>query len=155
VLHPAWRAVLPDQRVFSEFLCHAASWAFLRSWAPGLRKQDLALPDVTLFVNPREGDFSEGWHRDTRWRALAEGSTASLQQDSRTNPQQIDWSVEAERQRWSEIQGEREAAERRSLAANGISLLLALVPEESHELVPRSHREFRTVHAAQGLWRFP
>ena len=67
-LHPAWRAVVPDQGVFCEFLSSPESFEFLERWSPGLtaRPEELGLPDCTLFVNPRESDFSEGWHRDTR-----------------------------------------------------------------------------------------
>ena len=141
-LHPAWEAVLPDQAVFGEFLCSYFSLEWLRRWTKGeLTPGRIALPDVTFFVNPREADFSEGWHRDTTWH----GGNTKNQQDLGGSE---DWSAEGEQRRWRELQAQNAAQRERGLSKDGVNLFIALVddPVGCHELVPESHREFRTEH---------
>ena len=65
-LHPDWQEFVADQPVFAEFLSSPETVEFIGRWA-GLSPELLTMSDATLFVNPREADFSEGWHRDTRW----------------------------------------------------------------------------------------
>ena len=62
-LHPLW-----DVPCFAAFLGSEAVLNFVSGWSGGkLARSELGLCDATLFVNPHEADFSEGWHRDARW----------------------------------------------------------------------------------------
>ena len=63
-LHPAWREYIEDQSVFAEWFCHPETLDFLRRWSGVSPEKDpMTMCDATLFVNPREAHFSEGWHR--------------------------------------------------------------------------------------------
>ena len=110
-----------------------------------------------------QADFSEGWHRDTRWHG---GSDANQQDKATVAP---DWSPEAERGRWAELQEQlaSKVSRPRGLAEGGVSMFMALVEDggchgaffmllhclllfcfmltmmKLTELVPKSHREWR------------
>jgi hypothetical protein len=143
-LHPAWARVLADQAVFGEFLCCPFTLDFVRRWTKGeLVPGSIALPDVTFFVNPREADFSEGWHRDTTWH----GGKNRVQQE-RGRAADDDWSEQGERRRWAELQTQADAQRAQGLSRDGVNLFVALVDDDCgcHELVPRSHTQFRTEH---------
>ena len=134
LLHPAWR----DQPLFTAFLGCPEVELFVRSWS-SLPRDNLGLGDAALFVNPREADFSEGWHRDVRWH---KGKDYLQQETERLAP---DTSLEAERERWAELQEDWERERRDGLGADGVSMFLALAPDEGcHELVPGSHLRWRT-----------
>jgi hypothetical protein len=64
-------------------------------------------------------------HRDTRWHG---GSDANQQDKPTVAP---DWSAEAERARWVELQEQFEGrlARERGLAAGGVSMFMALVED--------------------------
>jgi hypothetical protein len=73
-LHPAWKSPC-----FAQFLGSEEVLAFVDGWSNGqLQRDALGMCDATLFVNPSEGDFSEGWHRDARWH----GGEGFLQQET-------------------------------------------------------------------------
>ena len=138
VLHPDWREYVSDQPVFAEFLTSPETLDFVERWSGLTPQSPLAMSDATLFVNPREADFSEGWHRDTRWH----GGSDSNQQDKAATPP--DWSPEAEKKRWAELQAQFHGQLDRGLNAGGVSMFLALVEDDGcHELVPGSHRDWR------------
>ena len=132
-LHPVWQTPC-----FAEFLGSPAVLAFVRRWSGGaLDAGQLGLPDATLFVNPQEGDFSEGWHRDVRWH----GGPSYLQQE--TQRQAPDVSEPTERSRWAELQVNPEVLQP---AEDGVTMFMALTEDRGcHELVPRSHREWRSA----------
>jgi hypothetical protein len=148
LLHPDWREFVPDQPVFAEFLSSPETLEFVNRWTGLTPQSPLAMSDATLFVNPREADFSEGWHRDTRWH----GGSDSNQQDKAATPP--DWSPEAERTRWAELQAQFQGRLERGLGAGGVSMFMALVEDNGcHELVPGSHREWRKDSQYQRLRR--
>ena len=76
--------------------------------------------------------------RDTRWHG---GSDSNQQDKAEVEP---DWSPEAERRRWDELQEAFQARRERGFGAGGVSMFMALVEDGGcHEIVPRSHREWR------------
>ena len=78
--------------------------------------------------------------RDTRWHG---GADANQQDKATVAP---DWSPEAERGRWAELQEQlaSKLSRPRGLAEGGVSMFMALVEDGGcHELVPKSHREWR------------
>ena len=76
--------------------------------------------------------------RDTRWHG---GSDSNQQDKAEVEP---DWSPEAERRRWGELQEAFQARRERGFGAGGVSMFMALVEDGGcHEIVPRSHREWR------------
>ena len=78
------------------------------------------------------------WHRDVTW--WGEGKPYFSQRDNRGESPE-DYSEEVEKVRWEEIR----ANNAKSLAnRNGVSMFLALVDDECHELIPGSHERWRT-----------
>lgn len=63
LLHPDWKEFVELQPVFAEFLSSPEVLSFLRHWSD-LTPEQLTMTDATLFVNPREAHFSEGWYTD-------------------------------------------------------------------------------------------
>ncbi len=132
IIHPAFK-----EPVFAEFLGSPDFMSFVDSWCGGLQPEDLVMIAILLWCNPRRNENKLSWHRDVKWWGTGERSLA--QQEARDGPEA--YSEEVEKVRWEEIRAENaEAVTER----NGVSMFLALVDDECHELVPGSHDRWRT-----------
>lgn len=132
IVHPAF-----GEPSFANFHGSDDFMSFVDSWCVGgLAPEDVAFSTMLLWCNPREHVHKLGWHRDTQWW----GGGSRISQAGRTeDPEQ--YSEEAERVRFEEIRDEnRKAVHER----NGVSMFLALVEEECHELIPGTHNRWRT-----------
>jgi hypothetical protein len=95
---------------------------------------------ILLWCNPQTKEHALGWHRDVTWWGT--GKPYLAQREVRGEAPE-DYSEEVERVRWEEIRANNaKALEER----NGVSLFLALVDEECHELIPGSHDRWRTPY---------
>jgi len=80
-----------------------------------------------------------GWHRDVTWWGTGESYFA--QREARGEGPEA-YSEEVEKLRWEEIRANNVKAR---TERNGVSMFLALVDDECHELVPGSHDRWRTA----------
>jgi hypothetical protein len=98
----------------------------------------MALSGMLLWCNPRRNEHALSWHRDVTWWGT--GKPYFAQREVRGDGPEA-YSEEIERTRWQEIQADngRALAERK-----GVSMFLALVDDECHELIPGSHQRWRT-----------
>ncbi|MDA0749001.1 MAG: hypothetical protein O2954_20980 [bacterium] len=133
IMHPAF-----GEPVFPEFHGSDEFVGFCASWCGGLDREDLVMGHPLLWCNPRKQEHALGWHRDLRWWGTGERRT-SQNDDRATHPEE--YTEEVERKRWQEIQADnKKAIEDR----NGVSMFLALVDDECHELIPGTHNRWRT-----------
>jgi hypothetical protein len=134
IMHPALEE--PD---FVAFQGSDDFVGFCSSWCGGFDREDLVMGHSLLWSNPRVNDYRLGWHRDLSW--WGDGERKPSQRDDRaTNVD--DYTEEVELKRWEQIRADNKTAiEER----NGVSLFLALVDDECHELVPGSHNRWRTT----------
>ena len=132
LIHPAFKE--PD---FASFLGSDELLDFVGTWCGGLEREDLVMGNILLWCNPLKKENSLGWHRDTRWWG---GKNYVSQEKRETGPE--DYTEEAEKIRWEELREEnaKGLAER-----NGVSMFLALVDDECHELIPGTHDRWRTT----------
>lgn len=133
IIHPAF-----GEPSFAEFHGSDECLSFVRSWCHGLAPEDMVLSTMLLWSNPRRNDHKLGWHRDVTWWGT--GKPYLAQREVRGDTPE-DYSEEVERLRWEEIQTRnvKSISER-----NGVSMFLALVDDECHELIPGSHKRWRT-----------
>ncbi len=133
IMHPAFQE--PDFAAFhgsDEFI------AFCESWCQDFDRENLVMGHPLLWANPRTKYNSLSWHRDLRWWGSGERVT-SQRDDRATKPEE--YSEEVERKRWEQIREDnKKAIEER----NGVSMFLALVDDECHELLPGTHNRWRT-----------
>lgn len=119
------------------FNAHATGW--LRCAAVG----QLELPALSIFTNPVSPDFVGvgGWHRDVRFWESTHGDRSLMvsKAGKESDTEKDDYSEAAQRHCWAKIQDERKHD-------RGAKWQLALLEDACLELVPRSHREFRTPY---------
>ena len=133
LIHPAF-----GEPSFAEFHGSEEFLRFVDSWCGGLGSEDLVMSGMLLWCNPRVKEHALGWHRDVTWWGT--GKPYFAQREVRGEGPEA-YSEEVERKRWEEVRANnaKAIAER-----NGVSMFLALVDDECHELVPGSHERWRT-----------
>lgn len=133
LIHPAF-----GEPSFAQFHGSEELLRFVDSWCGGLGPEELMMSGMLLWCNPQTKDHALGWHRDVTWWGTGEPYFA--QREVRGEGPEA-YSEEVERKRWEEIRANnaKALAER-----NGVSMFLALVDDECHELVPSSHDRWRT-----------
>ena len=133
LIHPAF-----EEPGFAEFHGSEEFLGFVHSWCHGLRPEDMTLSGMLLWCNPRRHEKGASWHRDETWWGT--GKDFLVQRDSRGDSPEA-YTEEIEKLRWEDIR-----AKNRKLVAdrNSVSMFLALVDDECHELVPGSHDRWRT-----------
>ena len=133
LIHPAF-----GEPSFAEFLGSPDFLSFVHSWCGGLRPEDMAMGGMLLWCNPRRHKNGPSWHRDVTWWGTGKGYFA--QREVRGKGPEA-YSEEIEKLRWEEIRANNVKA---VTERNGVSMFLALVDDECHELVPGSHDRWRT-----------
>ena len=89
---------------------------------------------MLLWCNPKLRENGPSWHRDVTWWGT--GKSYFAQREVRGDGPEA-YTEEIERIRWEEIQ---ENNEKSLTERNGVSMFLALVDDECHELIPgQSH----------------
>jgi len=133
LIHPAF-----EEPSFAEFHGSPDFLSFVHSWCGGLQPEDMVMSGMLLWCNPRLHENGPSWHRDTTWWGT--GKAYFAQKDDRGEGSEA-YSEEIEKLRWEEIRANnvKVITER-----NGVSMFLALVDDECHELVPGSHDRWRT-----------
>lgn len=133
LIHPAF-----NEPCFAEFHSSPEFLNFVASWCEGLKPEDMVMSGMLLWCNPRLHENDLSWHRDVTW--WGEGKSYFSQKENRGESPE-DYSEEVEKVRWEEIRANnvKSVTER-----NGVSMFLALVDDECHELVPGSHERWRT-----------
>jgi hypothetical protein len=132
LVHPAF-----GEPSFAEFQGSDEFLSFVRSWCHGLGPEVMVFRAMLLWCNPRLHEMAGGWHRDVKW--WGSGLDDLAQEEVKDTPE--DYSEEIERLRWEEIQ-EKNAkliTERKE-----VSMFLALADDECHQLIPGSHKRWRT-----------
>jgi len=132
LIHPAF-----GEPSFAQFHGSDELLGFVDSWCNGLGPEDLTMSGMLLWCNPRKNDHALGWHRDGTWWGTGKPYVAQEVRDE--GPEA--YSEEVEKARWEEIRANnaRAISER-----SGVSMFLALVDDECHELIPGSHDRWRT-----------
>ncbi len=133
LIHPAF-----GEPSFAEFLGSPDFLSFVHSWCGGLRPEDMLISAMLLWCNPRRHENKHSWHRDATWWGT--GKAYFAQRDDRGEGPKA-YSEEVEKLRWEEIRANNVKA---VTERNGVSMFLALVDDECHELVPGSHDRWRT-----------
>ncbi len=138
VFHPD----LSESAVFLEYYGSDTVVAAAQAFLGG---QELQLGDISPFVNPQEADFSIGWHRDMNWYSngvdpdFSEAAERAVWQRRSYNTAEIGDG------RMTENDDRRINASNRSPEGRGrVKWHLALLPDDSFEIVPASHRRWRT-----------
>ncbi|MDA0744987.1 MAG: hypothetical protein O2954_00590 [bacterium] len=135
LIHPAF-----NEPSFAEFHGSSDLLDFVQSWCGEVQPEELVMGGMLLWCNPRKSEHKLSWHRDVTWWGT--GKEYFAQQEVRGEGPEA-YTEEVERIRWKEIQ-EKNAKTIRE--RNGVSMFLALVDEECHELVPGSHNRWRTPY---------
>jgi len=133
LIHPAF-----EEPCFAEFLGSDEFLTFVDSWCGGVDREDLVLGHMLLWANPRKNENALGWHRDLSWWGTGERKP-SQRDDRATNVDE--YTEEVERKRWEEIRADNKKS---ITERNGVSVFLALVDDECHELIPGTHNRWRT-----------
>jgi ectoine hydroxylase-related dioxygenase (phytanoyl-CoA dioxygenase family) len=133
LIHPAF-----GEPSFAEFLGSPDLLSFVHSWCHGLRPEEMVMSGMLLWCNPRRNEHALSWHRDVTWWGT--GKPYFAQREVRGEGPEA-YAEEIERTRWEEIQANNAKA---LTERNGVSMFLALVDDECHELIPGSHRRWRT-----------
>lgn len=133
LIHPAFK-----EPCFAEFHGSDELLNFVSSWCNGLGPDDLVMSGMLLWCNPRKKEHSLSWHRDVTWWGT--GKPYFSQREVRGEGPEA-YTEEVEKTRWEEIRAnnKKAVAER-----NGVSMFLALVDDECHEVIPGSHNRWRT-----------
>ncbi|MDA0709049.1 MAG: hypothetical protein O3B73_02425 [bacterium] len=133
IMHPAFgEPIYPEFHGSDEFV------EFCLSWCGGLKREDLVMGHSLMWCNPRYKDNALSWHRDLSWWGTGERKPSQLD-DRATRVEE--YTEEVERKRWEAIRADnKKALEER----NGVSMFLALVDDECHELIPGTHNRWRT-----------
>ena len=135
LVHPAF-----DEPCFAKFHGATDFLDFVQSWCGGLQPEDVTFGGLLLWCNPRQAEHALGWHRDVTWWGT--GKPYFAQREIRGEGPEA-YTEEVERERWAEIR----ANNARSIAERtGVSMFLALVDDECHELIPGSHDRWRTPY---------
>ena len=94
-----------------------------------------------------------GWHRDAVWWKESSGADSQGRAYDRTNP--ASYAEELEREIWEEGRWDRRSGSPRSIEARGgVGFHLALVDDDCFELVPGSHRRFRTEQEKEAMLHY-
>lgn len=133
LIHPAFK-----EPCFAEFHGSDELLNFVASWCNGLGPEDMTLSGMLLWCNPRKKEHSLSWHRDVTWWGT--GKPYFSQREVRGEGPEA-YSEEVEKQRWEEILANNKKA---VTERNGVSMFLALVDDECHEVIPGSHNRWRT-----------
>ena len=133
LVHPAF-----EEPCFAEFHGSADLLGFVHSWCHGLWPEDVVMGGMLLWCNPRQAPTGPSGHRDATWWGTGESYFA--QREVRGEGPEA-YTEEIEKLRWEEIRAKnlKTVTER-----EGVSMFLALVDDECHELVPGSHDRWRT-----------
>jgi hypothetical protein len=133
LVHPAF-----GEPCFAEFSGSADFLNFVHSWCNGLEPEEMVMSGLLLWCNPRQSENGPSWHRDVTWWGT--GESYFSQREARGEGSEA-YSEEVEKLRWEEIRAKnlKTVSER-----SGVSMFLALVDDECHELVPGSHDRWRT-----------
>ena len=135
LVHPAF-----DEPCFAKFHGATDFLDFVQSWCGGLQPEDVTFGGLLLWCNPRQAEHALGWHRDVTWWGT--GKPYFAQREIRGEGPEA-YTEEVERERWAEIR----ANNARSIGERtGVSMFLALVDDECHELIPGSHDRWRTPY---------
>ncbi len=134
LIHPAF-----GEPCFTQFLGSQDFLDFVKSWC-GLKPDDMVMSAMLLWCNPRRNEHKLGWHRDATWWGT--GKPYFSQQEIRGEGPEA-YSEEVEKIRWEEI---REKNAKSLRERSGVSVFLALVDDECHELIPGSHNRWRTPY---------
>ena len=131
--------------VYSDYLCSEPVRRYTRGF---LRQPEerWMMGDCLIFTSPDVPSAPGiGWHRDIQHGA------AGYDQPPLADGEKIDGSETAERQRWQRAEGAH-AAHVAGAPRLVIAWHLALVDDESFEVVPASHYQWRTAaqHACMG-----
>jgi len=132
LIHPAF-----GEPSFSEFHGSPELLSFVDSWCGGLQPEDMVMGGMLLWCNNSKHEHGLGWHRDLTWWGTGKSYFA---QEARTDGPEA-YSEKVEKIRWEEV---RESNAKSIAERNGVSIFLALVDDECHELVPGSHNRWRT-----------
>ena len=133
LIHPAF-----GEPSFAEFHGSPDFLNFVHSWCGGLRPEDMVMGGMLLWCNPRRHENGPSWHRDVTWWGT--GKSYFAQRQVREEGPEA-YSEETQKLRWEEIRANNVKA---LTERNGVSMFLALVDDECHELVPGSHDRWRT-----------
>ncbi len=133
LVHPAF-----GEPGFAEFHGSPDFLSFVHSWCNGLRPEDMVMGGLLLWCNPQQKEHALGWHRDVTWWGT--GKPYFAQREIRGEGPEA-YSEEVEKERWKEIRANNAKA---IVERNGVSMFLALVDDECHELVLESHDRWRT-----------
>ncbi len=130
--HPAF-----GEPGFAEFHGSPDFLGFVESWCNGLGPEEMVMTSMLLWCNPRRHENGPSWHRDVTWWGTGKAYVAQRNEQEGSEA----YSEEVERIRWEEIRANnaRLVEER-----DGVSMFLALVDDECHELIPGSHHRWRT-----------
>ena len=131
--HPAF-----GEPSFAEFHGSPDFLSFVHSWCHGLQPKDMVMASLLLWCNPRRHANGPTWHRDATWWGTGEPYFA--QQDNQGKGSEA-YSEAIEKLRWKEIRTNNANA---FTERNAVSMFLALVDDECHELIPGSHNRWRT-----------
>ena len=105
------------------------------------RSAELGLGSATLFTNPRDAPFTIGWHRDS---STPGGSKTYGNKDYSETAERREW----EREQWADRSpGALKTPEIRG----GVGFQLTLLDSEAFELVPGSHRRWRTEQEFESM----
>jgi len=133
IMHPAF-----GEPLFAEFHGSDEFVEFCSLWCGGFDREDLVMGHSLLWSNIRKEPRPMGWHRDLSWWGTGERKPS--QHDDRATRTE-EYTEEVEQKRWEEIRADnKKALEER----NGVSMFLALVDDECHELIPGTHNRWRT-----------
>ncbi len=136
LIHPAF-----GEPSFADFHGSDDFLSFVDAWCvDGLKPEDTVLGGLLLWCNPRQKENALGWHRDVTWWGT--GKPYLAQKEVRGDGPEA-YSEEVEKLRWEEI---REKNVKTVEERNGVSMFLALVDDECHELIPRTHDRWRTPY---------
>lgn len=136
LIHPAF-----GEPSFADFHGSDDFLSFVDAWCvDGLKPEDTVLGGLLLWCNPRQKENALGWHRDVTWWGT--GKPYLAQKEVRGDGPEA-YSEEVEKLRWEEI---REKNVKTIEERNGVSMFLALVDDECHELIPRTHDRWRTPY---------
>jgi hypothetical protein len=135
LIHPAF-----GEPSFAEFHGSPEFLDFVESWCCGMKPEEMELRGMLLWCNPRRHENGPSWHRDVTWWGTGKGYFA--QREVRGDTPE-DYSVEVEKVRWEEIQEENAKLVNER---TDVSMFLALADDECHELIPGSHKRWRTPY---------
>jgi hypothetical protein len=146
LIHPAF-----GEPSFADFHGSDDLLNFVESWCLGLPPEDMVMGASSLVRSMHAPadfmmllwcnglhDYSLSWHRDLPWWGTEKSYVA---QDKKRGQSPEAFSEEVERTRWEEVleNNLKSITER-----NGVSMFLALVDDECHELIPGTHNRWRT-----------